>query len=93
MPVWPLPAQVDLEHANDLLAQLQTHVEEVQAGAELVLDVSALRAFDSSTLALMLEARRRLQAVGGTLRIDAAPPKLVELARLYGLESLLLGVA
>jgi phospholipid transport system transporter-binding protein len=46
-----------------------------------------LQDFDSSTVALLLEARRRAQ--GGAFVVRNAPPKLRELAKLYGVEELL----
>lgn len=90
MAVWTLPSAVDLDHAPALLAELETQLASA-GGGELQLDASAMTAFDSSLLALMLEARRRVQAAGGTLIVHAASPKLHELARLYGVEELVLG--
>jgi len=76
-----LPATATLAQATELLRQLGD-------GTEIV-DASELAEFDSSAVALLLEARRRAAARGRTLRIDGAPAQLVELARLYGVDELL----
>lgn len=89
---WELPSAVDLGHAPALLEQLQAHVADADGG-ELHLDASAMQSFDSSLLALLLEARRRLQATGGSLIISGAAPKLRELAALYGVDELVFGPA
>jgi phospholipid transport system transporter-binding protein len=54
-----------------------------------VVDASDLRQFDTSALALLLHAKRLAQAGGHEFRVDAAPPKLTQLARLYGVAELL----
>ena len=63
----------------------QGHVEK---GA-LVIDASALRSFDTSAIAVLLEARRLAQAAGRALNVQGAPAPLVELSGLYGVDGLL----
>ena len=92
MSSWFLPATVDLACAPAMLVELHRQLSAAGSG-ELEMQVAATQAFDSSLLALILEARRRMQAAGGTLRVTGAPSKLVELARLYGVQELLLGAA
>jgi phospholipid transport system transporter-binding protein len=75
-----LPAKATIAEASALLAQLDG-VDEVDAGA--------LQDFDSSTVALLLEARRRAHARGAALVVRNAPPKLRSLAQLYGVDELL----
>jgi phospholipid transport system transporter-binding protein len=75
-----LPARATIAEASALLAQLD--------GADEV-DAGALQDFDTSTVALLLEARRRAAARGAAFVVRAAPPKLRELARLYGVDELL----
>ncbi len=55
----------------------------------LQIDASGVREFDTSLLAWLLQAKRRCAAMGATVRLAGAPPKLTELARLYGVEDLL----
>lgn len=76
-----LPATATLAEAGALLAQLD-------AGTDAI-DASALATFDTSAVALLLEASRRAHARGKTLVVRNAPPKLVELAKLYGVGGLL----
>jgi phospholipid transport system transporter-binding protein len=70
------------------LAQTTTLLGELGAGQELI-DASALTEFDTSVVAFLLEARRRAEARGTACVIRGAPQKLVQLARLYGVEELL----
>jgi phospholipid transport system transporter-binding protein len=86
---WTLPASVDLDRATALLAELDRQ-QAAAGGGELHIDASAMQTFDTSLLALALEARRRMQAAGGRLVITGAPPKLIELAKLYGVDELVL---
>jgi phospholipid transport system transporter-binding protein len=53
-----------------------------------VLDASALSQFDSSALAVVMELRRVCKRTGKSLVVQGLPPSLVELATLYGVESL-----
>ncbi len=82
-----LPATATLEQAAALAATLP----EAVAGGSGVLrvDASALTAFDSSTIALLMQAHRLAQAAGRGFEVAGAPAKLAELARLYGVEELL----
>ena len=82
-----LPASATIEHAAALAAALPAQVR--SGGGVLRVDASALTASDSSTIALLLEARRQAEAAGRGFEVAGAPPKLVELARLYGVDDLL----
>lgn len=55
----------------------------------VVVDGTELKEFDSTALALLLELRRHLQGRGQTLLLEATPPRLRELATLYGVDELL----
>jgi phospholipid transport system transporter-binding protein len=76
-----LPASATLAEACSLLQALGDETDRI--------DASALTAFDTSVLALILEARRRAEQRGKLLVVHGAPPKLLQLARLYGVEELL----
>jgi phospholipid transport system transporter-binding protein len=82
-----LPDTVTLAQAASLLPQLQTAV----AGASglFVMDASRLASFDTSALALMLQARRLAEARGLRFELQALPGQLRELAVLYGVAELL----
>ena len=54
-----------------------------------VADASALRQFDSSALAVLLECRREALALGKTFSVSHLHPRLRALATLYGVGELL----
>ena len=58
-----------------------------------VADASALRQFDSSALAVLLECRREALALGKTFAVAQMPSRLQDLASLYGVAELLPPVA
>jgi phospholipid transport system transporter-binding protein len=82
-----LPASATLANAVELAAALPGHV--AQGSGPLRVDASALQAYDSSTLSLLLEARRQALAAGRSFEVSGAPPTLVALATLYGVDELL----
>ena len=60
-----------------------------QSGPDVVLDATALCRFDSAALAVLLEFRRQCLALGKRLLIRGMPPRLTDVATLYGIEALL----
>jgi phospholipid transport system transporter-binding protein len=82
-----LPVDATIEHAAALAATLPAAVAE--GSGALQIDASALVSFDSSTVALLLQAHRLAQAAGRAFEVSGAPAQLAQLARLYGVESLL----
>jgi phospholipid transport system transporter-binding protein len=55
-----------------------------------VIDLSGLEHADSAALAVLLALRRRATAEGASpLRFSGVPPKLDSLARVYGIEDLI----
>ena len=83
-----LPATITASETRDALRMLaQALKRETDAG--VVIDASALQHFDSAALALLLECRRLSQAWGKGFAIRGAPAKLVALAKLYGVDTLL----
>ena len=84
-----LPATITAREARDtqrLLAQaLQNEPE-----SGVVIDAGNLQQFDSSALAVLLECQRLAQAFGKSFAVRNAPPKLAALAKLYGVDVLLL---
>ena len=88
--MFALPANATLADADTLLAGLTAALAAVPAGGgTLHIDASPLLRFDTSLVALLLHARRAAQAAGGTVELVGAPPRLADLAQLYGVESLL----
>jgi len=83
-----LPERLTHEHAVACCRMLSQGLKAV-SGPRAVLDASALRAFDSSALAVMLDCRREAITHGKTLVVRQLPPRLRELAGLYGVSGLL----
>jgi len=83
-----LPATITAGETRDALRMLAQALKR-EADAGVVIDASALQHFDSAALALLLECRRLSQAWGKGFSIRSAPAKLVALAKLYGVDTLL----
>ncbi|MDE2274808.1 MAG: STAS domain-containing protein [Burkholderiales bacterium] len=83
-----LPPDATLDHAAALAESLPALLAEADAGP-LRIDAAPLQSFDSSTLALLLQAHRLAAAAGRGLEINGLPPQLLQLAQLYGVEGLL----
>ena len=84
-----LPATITAREARDTQRLLAQALQgEPQSG--VVIDASNLLQFDSAALAVLLECRRLAQAWGKRFALHNPPPKLVALARLYGVDGLLL---
>lgn len=60
-----------------------------EPSASVTVDATALVRFDSTALAVLLELRRVAMAAGKALVLQALPTRLLDLARLYGIDSLL----
>ena len=82
-----LPAALTHESAADFSQTLRQAV--LLQPAEVVADASALVEFDSSALAVLLECRREALAAGKSFSVQAAPPRLRQLAGLYGVAALI----
>lgn len=83
-----LPASVTMDDASRALRAIEAALA---SGGDLAVDASALQEVDTAAVALLLQARRLAQARGVGFALTGAPPKLVALAKLYGVESLLDG--
>jgi len=86
-----LPDTVTLAQAASLLPELEAAVAAAVTGASgrFVMDASRLASFDTSTLALVLQARRLAESRGLVFELQALPAQLRELAALYGVAELL----
>jgi phospholipid transport system transporter-binding protein len=82
-----LPENATLEQAATLAATLPAAL--ARGKGAFSVDASALKAYDTSTIALLLQARRGAQASGRAFTVTGAPAQLVQLAALYGVEQLL----
>ncbi len=84
-----LPASVTAREAIDTRRLLMQALKGEPPG-EIVVDASNLGQFDSSALAVLLECQRAANAWGKSFALRNAPPKLVALAELYGVDVLLI---
>ena len=83
-----LPADLTHAHATACCRMLAQALRS-EPGREAVADASALRHFDSSALAVLLECRREALAQGKTFAVHQMQPRLRALATLYGVSALL----
>ncbi|MBL8343761.1 MAG: STAS domain-containing protein [Rubrivivax sp.] len=88
-----LPATATLAEASALARHAeQALMSGVGEGGErlpLTIDASLLATFDTSILAVLLQARRLALGARCGFAITGAPPKLAQLAQLYGVAELL----
>jgi phospholipid transport system transporter-binding protein len=84
-----LPATITTREARDSLRMLSQALQR-EPDAVVVIDASNLQQFDSAALAVLLECQRLAQAWGKGFALRHVPPKLSALAKLYGLDALLL---
>jgi phospholipid transport system transporter-binding protein len=82
-----LPQKITHEQARGHLEQLKKGVQ--SETTQVVFDATALQQFDSSALAVLLELRRECARLGKQFVVQAMPARLLDLARLYGIDSLL----
>ena len=85
-----LPSTLTLREARDTQRMLAQGLQAEPEGA-LVINASGLQHFDTSALAVLLECQRLAQAFGRAFAVRDAPPKLAALAKLYGVDEILLG--
>jgi phospholipid transport system transporter-binding protein len=83
-----LPETLTLSEASDTLRLLETALKR-ETEPLLVVDASQLKRFDSSALAVLLECRRLAGDWGKRFAVRELPTQLDDLARLYGIDSLL----
>lgn len=83
-----LPQELTQSDATDCLAQLVRGLQG-QSGPDVLLDARALGRFDSAALAVLLALRRECLALGKNLTLCGMPPRLADLAALYGIAELL----
>lgn len=82
-----LPDQLTHAHATACLARLSAAL--VSESAPVQVDAAAVRRFDSSALAVLLELRRTCDRAGKPMVVSGLPDGLRDLAALYGIEGLL----
>jgi phospholipid transport system transporter-binding protein len=85
-----LPAVLTHAQASVAARHLKAALRESAADqAPVVADASDMTQFDSSALAVLLECRREALALGRTFFVQGLPPRLRQLAGLYGIAALI----
>lgn len=84
-----LPATLTAQEAMSTMRLLLQALKAEPAG-DVIVDAATLQHFDSAALAVLLECRRSAMAWNKSFLLKNAPPKLVALARLYWVDTLLL---
>lgn len=83
-----MPDSVTHANADVALRMLLQSLKSVEL-SELVVDASALTAFDSSALAVLLQCRRAALQRQKTFAVRGLHPRLMTLAAVYGVAELL----
>ncbi|MEY4562592.1 MAG: hypothetical protein RLZZ618_1869 [Pseudomonadota bacterium] len=87
-----LPQVITSQEARDTQRMLMQALQQAAKGSAettVSVDASGLQRFDSAALAVLLDCQRSALAHGKQFAVRHAPPKLVELAHLYGIDGLL----
>jgi phospholipid transport system transporter-binding protein len=85
-----LPATLTSREAKATLRMLEQALQTEGVEGPVVVDAGPLNQLDSAALAVLLEIDRLAGAWGRSFAVRGAPPKLAALAKLYGIEALLL---
>ena len=84
-----LPAVLTSREAHGTLALLDGTLRSETGPGPVVVDASRLQSFDTSALAVLIELARSARAWQRTCVVRSVPPRLRDLARLYGVEGVL----
>jgi len=86
-----LPATLTSREARVTLQMLKQALQSEGSEGPVVVEATSLQHLDSSALAVLLEIERLAIAWGRSFVVRGVPAKLAALAKLYGVEQLLLG--
>ncbi len=82
-----LPEQAHLDQVPTLAAALPAAL--AGSSGVFTVDASALKTYDTSTISLLLQARRLATEAGRGFAVTGLPQQLQQLAALYGVDELL----
>jgi phospholipid transport system transporter-binding protein len=85
-----LPATLTSREARVTLRMLQQALQSEGSETPVVVEAGSLQQLDSSALAVLLEIERLAVAWGRAFVVRGVPAKLAALAKLYGVDVLLL---
>ena len=84
-----LPPQLTHDEAAACVRMLSQALASQPPRQAAVADAGPLQQFDSSALAVLLECRREALAQGRSVSVTNMPPRLQELASVYGVSEVL----
>ncbi len=85
-----LPATLTSREAQVTLRVLKQALQSEGGEGPVIVDAGPLKVLDSSALAVLLEVERLAVAWGRPFAVKGVPQKLAALAKLYGVDVLLL---
>jgi len=85
-----LPVTLTSREARDTLRMLKQALQSEGVDGPVIVNAAPLQQLDSAALAVLLEIERLAAAWGRAFAVRAAPAKLTALAKLYGVDVLLL---
>ncbi len=85
-----LPATLTSREARVTLRMLKQALQSEGSEGPVIVEAGSLQSLDSSALAVLLEIERLAVAWGRAFVVQGVPPKLAALAKLYGVDALLL---
>ena len=85
-----LPATLTSREARVSLQMLRQALQSEGGDGPVIVEAASLQHLDSSAIAVLLEVERLAAAWGRAFVVRGVPAKLAALAKLYGIEQLLL---
>jgi phospholipid transport system transporter-binding protein len=85
-----LPATLTSREARVTLRMLQQALQSEGSETPVIVDAAPLQQLDSAALAVLLEIERLALAWGRSFVVRGVPAKLAALAKLYGVDAILL---
>ena len=86
-----LPATLTSREARVTLRMLKQALQGEGSEGPVIVEAASLQHLDSAALAVLLEVERLAVAWGRAFEVRGVPAKLAALAKLYGVDKLLLG--
>ena len=83
-----ISGEVDHHAAGKLMAELDQALE-TRLPKTVTVDLSGVTFMDSSGIAVLLRAYKRMHAVGGSVTVAGAPPQAARVLRAAGLDKLM----
>ncbi|MCD7761204.1 MAG: STAS domain-containing protein [Clostridiales bacterium] len=81
---WKLAGEIDHHRARSLTRELEAEID-ARLPAALELDFSGVTFMDSSGIALILRANRRMGEIGGSLKLTHVPPQAARILKIAGI--------